>query len=65
MNFPRGKLNQDDEGQIPIKIGVQDRTIVVDFGKPVHWFGFSAADARALAALLIKHADAIEKGPIQ
>ena len=59
-NFPRGRLTPCDEGEIRIAVGSKDGTVVIDFGKPTAWVGFPPADARALAASLVKHADAIE-----
>ena len=67
MNFPRGKLNQDDEGQLQVRIGIRDATVIMDFGKPTHWLGMAPENARELAALLVKRADEIDsrKGPRQ
>lgn len=58
--FPRGKLNADDEGQLAIRIGVKDRTVVIDFGKQVVWFGMDYFTAKALAENILKHAEAIK-----
>jgi len=58
-NYPRGKLNQNDEGELQIRIGVQDRTVVLDFGKPIHWLGFDAATARAVGERLVARANEI------
>jgi hypothetical protein len=56
-NYPRGQLNAADEGALLIRIAVQDRTIIVDFGKPVMWLGLDASTARALGEKLIARAD--------
>lgn len=58
-HFPRGKLNADDEGALTMAIAVKDKTVVVDFGKPVTWLGLDADTARKLGRKLIKHADTI------
>lgn len=46
--FPRGKLNADDEGALQIGITVKDKTLIIDFGKPVAWVGLDRATARSL-----------------
>jgi hypothetical protein len=47
--FPRGKLNADDEGQLAVAITTKDKTVIIDFGKPVVWFGLDYHTAMALA----------------
>jgi len=39
---PQGKLTPHDEGGIQFAIGVKDGKVVLDFGQPVVWVGFSA-----------------------
>ena len=58
--YPRGKLNEADEGALELRIAVKDRTVIVGFGKPVKWIGLGATEARGLAELLLKHANAID-----
>ena len=58
--FPEGKLNEDDEGEIRIAIGHQDGKVVIDFGKPVAWLGFTPSQARGIAETLINHADRLD-----
>ena len=57
--FPRGKLNQHDEGELRIAVGMQDKTIVIDFGKEVAWVGLDKDTAMALADSLISWAQKI------
>lgn len=57
--FPRGKFDADDEGQLAFAIGVKDRTVLVDFGKPVARIGMSRDEAMAFAAGLIAYAERI------
>lgn len=53
--FPDGKINEADEGEIMVAIvGIEDR-VVINFGKPVHWVGFTKEQAVQIAASLIKH----------
>jgi hypothetical protein len=58
--FPRGKLNADDEGQLQMKIGVRDKTVILDFGKPVVWLGLDYHTAMNLAANIMKRATEIK-----
>lgn len=55
-NFPRGKLNEDDEGELRLSVGRKDGTVCIEFGKPVHWFGMPPTEAVQLAKLLLHHA---------
>jgi hypothetical protein len=57
--FPRGKLCQDDEGQLDVAIGVRDKTVIINFGKPIAWIGLDYHTAVALAENILKHAKEI------
>lgn len=59
-NYPRGKLRDDDEGELQIAIATQDNTIIVDFGKNVKWIGLDKFTALNMAKLLIQHAHSIK-----
>lgn len=54
--FPRGKLNENDEGEIQIAIAVDKakQVVIIDFGKPTTWIGFTADQASDLADLILK-----------
>jgi hypothetical protein len=56
-NFPRGKFNKDDEGEIKIAVGVKDKTVIIDFGTPVAWLGMDANQALALAESIRQKAE--------
>ena len=58
--FPKGKLNEHDEGELAMAVGRKDDNIVIDFGSPVTWFALPPKQARAFAELVIKHAEEIE-----
>jgi hypothetical protein len=58
--FPRGKLNADDEGELQVRIGVRDKTLIIDFGKPVAWLGLDYYSAMSLAANIMKRAQEIK-----
>lgn len=57
---PRGRLTPTDEGGIKIAVGSKNGAVVIDFGTPVKWIGFSPVEARQLAESLVKHADHLE-----
>lgn len=48
-NYPRGKLNKDDEGGVRIAIGILDNTVIIDFGTHVTWLGMDYIQALQLA----------------
>lgn len=56
-NYPRGKFCEDDEGELTMGIGIQDKTIIIDFGKPVKWLGLAKQDAVNLANSLLEKAN--------
>lgn len=59
--FPEGKLNDDDEGEIRIAIGSTEGKVVMDFGKPVAWIGFTPEQARDVSELLLKQIEVLEQ----
>ena len=61
--FPRGQLNVHDEGQVTIRIGAVQKknAVIIEFGAPVKWIGFSREEALGLAEILKKHADNLSK----
>ena len=55
--FPDGKLDPTDEGQLTMAVGIDVNGLVrIDFGKPVAWFSMPAREAVGLAKLLLDHA---------
>lgn len=60
-DHPRGMLTPTDEGGIRFAVGSKNGVVVVDFGSPVAWVGMPPAEARQLAASLVKHADHLEQ----
>lgn len=54
--FPDGKLGEHDEGALQFGVASSGDLVHVNFGKPVSWFALPKNDAKALAALLMKHA---------
>lgn len=47
--FPRGKFNKDDQGELAIAVYVKDKTIIIEFGKEISWIGMGADMADRLA----------------
>lgn len=56
-NFPKGKVNKEDQGEIRIALRKEGRKIFIDFGKPVAWVGFESNEAIQLGTKLIKFAE--------
>lgn len=59
--FPDGKMNADDEGEIQFGITNNGSEVILNFGKPVTWLGMPPSLARQLAAMLTKHADQADR----
>jgi hypothetical protein len=58
--FPQGKLNDTDEGEIKIGVAYDkiDGVVLVEFGKSVAWLGLPPPEAVELGKLLLRHAGA-------
>lgn len=54
--FPDGKLNPDDAGQLPFLIGVENERVVIQYPKLIAWLGMTPDEAIGMAELLVKHA---------
>jgi hypothetical protein len=59
--FPQGKLTPEDEGEIQIAITDYNGKVVMDFGKPITWIGFTPDQAGEIADNLLRHADNASK----
>ncbi len=46
--FPDGKINFDDEGEIVIACGSYEGNVVIEFGSPIKWIVMSPDQAREL-----------------
>jgi hypothetical protein len=57
-DFPRGKLNPDDEGGLAVAVAYDPAKDVVrvDFGKGIKWIAFPPADAKRFADMILKAA---------
>ena len=56
-NYPRGKLDDTDEGELTMAVTRTNDVIYVDFGKSIEWFAMSPEEAIGLAQLLMQHAE--------
>ena len=61
-DFPRGKLNSEDEGGLMMKISEENSAVRLDFGKPIAWIALPPDEALTFAATIVKHAMAIKGG---
>ncbi len=57
--YPSGKLNENDEGALYIRIFNQDKNLIIDFGKQIAWIGINKQHALELANIIIKEANLI------
>ena len=59
--FPRGKLDPSDEGELQTAVAADHKAGVVRvaFGSPVSWIGLPPKEARQFALTILKHADEI------
>ena len=58
-DFPRGKLNADDEGGLQIAVYERDKTVIINFGKEVEWIGLDKQTAITLGESIIEKAKSI------
>lgn len=58
--YPRGKLNADDEGKMEMALTVYNGVMIVNFGKPVKWIGLDYYHAIAFAEAILERAKEIK-----
>jgi hypothetical protein len=54
-SYPRGKLRDDDAGELKFSIGVEEDKIILRFGTPIRWIGFDIDTAKAMIKVLIEN----------
>lgn len=54
--FPEGRLNEHDEGEMPMEVGHQPGKVIIRFPEAVTWIGMTGDGAMELAQCLIDHA---------
>lgn len=58
-SYPRGKMNDDDEGGLQIGVAVDpEGRVVINFGSPVTWFALERDQVAQFAVGLLKKAGA-------
>ena len=57
--YPRGKLNDSDEGAALISVAQQDKTVIISFGREVSWIGLDKQGALTLAQYITAKANEI------
>ena len=62
--FPEGKIDKSDDGEIKIAVGVQDGKIVMEFGAPIEWIGFTPEQGQEIGMLLIKRSAQARGKPV-
>lgn len=63
-NFPDGKVDPSDEGELIFRISIQNGLVQFDFGKPVAWLSMAPADARQVASRLVELANECDTGRV-
>jgi hypothetical protein len=58
--YPHGRLNEEDEGELRCSIHTEGGKVVLNFGKEVAWIAITPGQARQLAAHLLGMADKLE-----
>lgn len=53
--FPEGRLADHDEGEIQIAVTHSQGKVVINFGSPVAFIGFTPEQADDIAYLILKH----------
>jgi hypothetical protein len=52
-DYPIGKLSDDDEGGLMMGITVEDKRLIINFGKSLTWIGMDKETAQNLAFLIL------------
>lgn len=58
--YPKGKLNNDDEGELQIALTRKDNVIIISFGKNISWIGFNKTLAIEFANAILEKAEEIQ-----
>lgn len=59
-NFPEGKINDVDEGEVRMAIFAEDKNLIIHFGTPVLWLGLPKQKAIDLAENILKKVKEID-----
>jgi hypothetical protein len=58
--YPKGKLNNDDEGELEIALTRKENVIIISFGKNISWIGFNKTLAIEFANAILEKAEEIQ-----
>lgn len=56
MSYSRGKLNEYDEGDLKIAVGVEQDCVKIIFEKEISWIALPAEQALQLAEAIVNRA---------
>ena len=59
--FPQGHLNPYDEGELKMAIVIEDKKVVLHFGKSIKWLGLDKQQAYDIANTIKEKADTLQK----
>jgi hypothetical protein len=59
--LPDGVVRPGDRGEVQLRIGRVDNSVLMDFGTNLSWFACPPSQARELAALLSEWADRVDE----
>lgn len=61
--YPRGKISQDDDGEIQMAVATdhQHGIVRIEFGAPTAWLGLPSVEARTLGQMLIEKANELDQ----
>jgi hypothetical protein len=55
--FPEGKINDTDEGELKLAVSARKGVVIMEFGKSIEWIGFGPDDVDEIILVLKKYAD--------
>jgi len=55
--FPDGKINENDMGELRLGIGTTNDNVVIDFGTSLTWLAFSKQEAIEFARIITEKAN--------
>jgi hypothetical protein len=61
LEFPRGKISDEDEGELEIAMATVKNTVVVKFATPISWMGLDANGAEAFANKMLEQVKGIRE----
>jgi len=54
-NFPKGKLCEDDQGELNMRFSIKDNILIINFGeKPVQWIGLDKQGIKEVITRLLE-----------